>query len=607
LHTYRSNRASAFLGIECGATRSIALLAPGRGRPCLRAEFGPANLRLLDDAALLAHFDSVLALSRQAAVPLAGVAIGMAGALTGPDRRRIRAAAAKVWPGVPCHATDDLETALAADASGDRTRSAARVLVLSGTGSCCFGRAPGNRTARVGGWGHILGDRGSGYEIGLCGVKAALRGLDRDGRWPKLGQGILRALQLNAPEDLVGWAAGASKSEIAALAVEVFNAAARGDKLAAGVLAAGAETLAGDAADCARKLARKGAPMRFVLAGSVLLRQPAFARRVRSLLLRAWPGATVAPLRRESAWGALELAREHFERGRAGGRESVSTVAAVPLPASHALSPTEERNPRSRNLDRMPLSEAVLLMLREESRAGRALLRVRRPVERAVRMVASAFQRGGRLFYVGAGTSGRLGILDAAECPPTFRVPPEQVQGIIAGGQKAIWSSVEGAEDSSVDGAAAIQHRGVSRRDVVLGIAASGRTPFVWGALAAAKARGAQTILLCFNPSLRIPRSGRPGLVIAADVGPEVLTGSTRLKSGTATKIILNTLTTLAMVRLGKVQGNLMVDLNPSNVKLRDRAVRIVQALTGAAAPAARSALEKSKWNVQSACRRLGS
>jgi N-acetylmuramic acid 6-phosphate etherase len=186
-------------------------------------------------------------------------------------------------------------------------------------------------------------------------------------------------------------------------------------------------------------------------------------------------------------------------------------------------------------------------------------------------------------------------------------VPPEQVQGIIAGGQKAIWSSVEGAEDSSVDGAAAIQHRGVSRRDVVLGIAASGRTPFVWGALAAAKARGAQTILLCFNPSLRIPRSGRPGLVIAADVGPEVLTGSTRLKSGTATKIILNTLTTLAMVRLGKVQGNLMVDLNPSNVKLRDRAVRIVQALTGAAAPAARSALEKSKWNVQSACRRLGS
>jgi N-acetylmuramic acid 6-phosphate etherase len=183
-------------------------------------------------------------------------------------------------------------------------------------------------------------------------------------------------------------------------------------------------------------------------------------------------------------------------------------------------------------------------------------------------------RRGGRLFYVGAGTSGRLGILDAVECPPTFGISPHCVQGILAGGQSAMWRSVEGAEDSPAAGAAAIDYRGVNRNDLVIGIAASGRTPFVWGALAAARRKGARTVLICFNPHLRIAPASRPDLVIAPDVGPEVLTGSTRLKAGTATKVILNTLTTLTMARMGKVAGNLMVDLNASNRKLRDRAAR---------------------------------
>jgi N-acetylmuramic acid 6-phosphate etherase len=275
------------------------------------------------------------------------------------------------------------------------------------------------------------------------------------------------------------------------------------------------------------------------------------------------------------------------------------------LPVSSALSPTEERNPRSLELDRLSISKSVLLMLQEETAIGPALLKERRKIERAVSLVVAAFRRGGRLFYVGAGTSGRLGILDAAECPPTFRTPPDRVQGIIAGGQSAIWKSVEGAEDSPAAGAAAIEYRGVNQRDVVIGIAASGRTPFVWGALLAAKARGARTVLLCFNPHLKISKANRPDLVIAPNVGPEVLTGSTRLKAGTATKIILNTVTTLAMVRMGKVLSNLMVDLAASNSKLRERAVRIVQAVTGVDAPAAQAALEKSQWVVKSACQRL--
>jgi N-acetylmuramic acid 6-phosphate etherase len=210
------------------------------------------------------------------------------------------------------------------------------------------------------------------------------------------------------------------------------------------------------------------------------------------------------------------------------------------------------------------------------------------------------------LFYVGAGTSGRLGVLDASECPPTFRTSPELVQGIMAGGEKALHSAVEGAEDDFGAGARAAEFRGLGPKDVLVGIAASGRTPFVWGALATAKQRGAQTALLCFNPFLQFARGQRPDVVLALDLGPEVLTGSTRLKSGTATKLVLNLLTTLTMVRLGKVVGNLMVDLNPSNVKLRDRACRIVVELTGRDYATAQRALEQSGWVVTAAITALG-
>ena len=201
-----SSPGGSYLGVECGATRSVALLAPGGDLPCLRAEFGPANLRLLDDGALVEHFKAIKSLQGRAIAPLAGIAIGMAGMRTDLDRRRIGAAAATVWPGTPCYATDDLETALAAGESGETTKSVARVLILSGTGSCCCGRKPDGKTIRFGGWGHVLGDKGSGYEIGLRGLKASVYYLDRKGRWPLLGRNILQFLQMNGPEDLIDWA-----------------------------------------------------------------------------------------------------------------------------------------------------------------------------------------------------------------------------------------------------------------------------------------------------------------------------------------------------------------------------------------------------------------
>lgn len=285
--------------------------------------------------------------------------------------------------------------------------------------------------------------------------------------------------------------------------------------------------------------------------------------------------------------------------------KSKSRKATAPLVRSTRLSPTEQRNPRSLHLDRLPVGDAVELMLSEEARVSRALLKHRREMARAVELAARAFRRGGRLFYVGAGTSGRLGVLDASECPPTFRADPEMVQGIIAGGEAALRHSVEGAEDNRSAGAKEMAKRRVGSKDVVIGIAASGTTPFVWGALSEARRRRAATILLCFNPFLAIPSALRPTLVIAPNLGPEVLTGSTRLKAGTATKLVLNTITTLAMVRIGKVMSNLMVDVVPGNAKLRDRAVRIVQALTSAAKTDAEAALKRSGWIVKRAAARL--
>jgi N-acetylmuramic acid 6-phosphate etherase len=295
----------------------------------------------------------------------------------------------------------------------------------------------------------------------------------------------------------------------------------------------------------------------------------------------------------------------------------VEKAAASALPreiadlAVLAQSPTEKRNPRSMSLDQMPLLAGIDLMLAEDATIPAAIRQERAAITRLIRQVAHAFQNGGRLFYVGAGTSGRLGVLDASEIPPTFRAPREQVQGIIAGGRQALWSAVEGAEDDVQAGAQAVAHRSISRADVVIGIAASGRTPFVWGALREARKRGAFTCLLCFNPAMKKAaarlkdKSWQPALIIAPDLGPEVLTGSTRLKAGTATKLILNMTTTLAMTRVGKVISNLMIDVNPSNVKLRDRAVRIVSELTGATRDQAREALSRSGWVVKKAYQSL--
>lgn len=258
---------------------------------------------------------------------------------------------------------------------------------------------------------------------------------------------------------------------------------------------------------------------------------------------------------------------------------------------------TEQRNPRSTEIDRMSAGELVDLINSEDASVAEAVSLARDDVARAIGLVVERFGRGGRLIYVGAGTSGRLGVLDAAECPPTFGTDPEMVQGVIAGGAGALVRAREGAEDAAVDGAADLRERGVGPDDVVMGIATSGVTPYVLGALGEARSAGAATVFLCCVAD--------PGAGVAADVtitplvGPEVVTGSTRMKAGTATKLVLNTITTSAMILLGKTYENLMVDLTSTCDKLRDRACRILIETTGVDYDGAADVIERAGGSVK--------
>jgi N-acetylmuramic acid 6-phosphate etherase len=255
---------------------------------------------------------------------------------------------------------------------------------------------------------------------------------------------------------------------------------------------------------------------------------------------------------------------------------------------------TERVNPASRALDRMTSLDIARLMNREDQAAVRRVRRALPAIGRAVDLIVTALSRRGRLFFIGAGTSGRLGVLEAAECPPTFGTPPALVQAIMAGGRASVFRSREGAEDDARAAARAVRAQ-VRRGDVLVGVSASGVTPFVRAGLGQARRLGARTVLVVCNP--RPTRLGE--VIIALDPGPEVLTGSTRLKAGTVTKLVLNTLTTASMARLGRVYGNLMIDLQPRSAKLRARASRLVQQVGRVPAPAAARALRAAGGHVR--------
>lgn len=260
---------------------------------------------------------------------------------------------------------------------------------------------------------------------------------------------------------------------------------------------------------------------------------------------------------------------------------------------------TELRNENTTHIDNMSTLEILSLINQEDMNVAVQVQKILPDIKKAVEVVTEAFKHGGKLFYVGAGTSGRIGIMDAVECPPTFSSPPELVQGVMAGGMKAIEKAVEGAEDREEVGASDLKERNLTEHDVVLGIAASGRTPYVIGALKYANELGASTISLSSNHNSVIGQYA--DIVLEVITGPEVITGSTRLKAATAHKMILNMITSTAMIKIGKVYENLMVDLSVSNIKLKERAKNIVSTITEASYDEAEQHLELSNYEVKPA------
>lgn len=594
------------LGLEGGGTRTSVLLVGPDGEVVESFSAGPANLRLMASGELAHH---LMAISQRLPQIPDAIGLGLAGARVERDFARIITASERVWPGVPCAPSNDLVTAL--EAVEWEPSCELQVLVLSGTGSCQMGRNRNGREIRMGGRGHVLGDRAGGYQIAMTALRELMTEYDSSNVWPALGTDFLARLQFNEPEALIDWSLEAPKTEIAALAATVFEAARNrvDDHVAHRVVNEAASTLAQDAITCANRFASESSgKVQFVFNGSVLLKNREFLSRVIDQIDAARPGSVFSPLERPSVWGAVAMAKRLVDGGSAKTHsaevlESTDGDSASELWKPAQASPTEMRNPRSTSFSELPITEGIDLMLEDAETIPAAIAKASAEIEWTVKEVIRSFQSGGRLIYTGAGTSGRLGVLDASECPPTFRANPDQVQGIIAGGRTALWSAVEGAEDDSAAGRAAAVHRSISNRDVVIGISASGHAPFIWGCLAEAKERGAKTVLITCHPGYA--DHPLPDKVIVADTGPEILSGSTRLKAGTATKIILNLITTLAMTHTGKVMSNLMIDLNPSNIKLRARAVRIVSQITGCDEEAAKAELGETGWIVREACEAL--
>jgi N-acetylmuramic acid 6-phosphate etherase len=587
-------KSSVFLGIEGGGTRTMALLGDAHGQILNRLELDPLNLKLASDAQILSALRHIRRAPtfHSSLFTLHALSVCLAGCRTAADRARVRVLAVRVWPRTRCFIGNDLDSGFAAAFGPSRDG----ILVVSGTGSCVYGRH-GVHTIQVGGWGHLLGDHGSGYWIAQRTLQAALREFDRTGRSNATLRKVLRARCFNSANQLIDWMQRAGKAEVAALATEIGS-----DNRA--VLMEAARQLAADCSTVAKKLHLLYPSI--VLTGGVLAHHRGFRQLLATEIRRRLPHTRIGQPQYESAHGTLLLAIAH---GAGGCFDKLSTSSAPSNSAGgrgssriaqhrHGLSITEQRNPRTMDLHRQTVPQLIDTMLAEESRVVPTIRQQKTAIARAIRAIVAAFKRGGRLFYVGAGTSGRLGVLDASECPPTFSTPPDMVQGIIAGGVNALYSAVEVAEDDAGAGAEAVRFRNVGRRDVVVGITASGSTPFVLGALDEAKRRGARTFLLCFSTPLTTHHSP-----LTIPTGPEVLTGSTRLKAGTATKLVLNMLTTISMIRLGKAVSNLMVYVKPNSEKLRARAFRIVATLRSCSEAEARRRLQRANWRVKSALR----
>ena len=572
------------LGVEGGGTKTAWVLVESAGNELRILDQGklpPSNFRLVSLDRLRTVFSELPKQIDRAGIFLAGCGL--------EDRPILSRLCAGIWPTTKIITGNDRDSGVAA-ALG----SGEGIVVNAGSGSSVTGRR-GDRIEKAGGWGHILGDAGGGYFLVIQALRFILREYDLRRGEVQFAAKILRALSLNNFDELVRWAQTADKMEIAMLAPVVFQAAASGDTHVMEIIESGAQVLSEYTEAVASRL-QMLAP-KVVLLGGLFHRDSLYTHAFRRRLKKNLPDARVTTAERSpelgAAWLAGELGDQVAFQAKLSQNEIDDLAAAI----------TEQRNPRSENLEKMSPRELVELFVEEEKFVHEALRGTMADLTRATEIGTESLRNGGRMFYVGAGSSGRIGVLDASEIPPTFGASPDLVQGVIAGGATALHRSVEGAEDEESAGALAMNERGINNRDVVIGITASGRTPFVLGAIGRARSLGAKTILLTCNPAR--PQNTNVDLAINLPVGPELLTGSTRLKAGTATKVALNIISTGAMVALGKVRGNLMIDLHAASAKLRDRAVRVLAGVARCDYQFARNMLEACDWNLRAVVDKL--
>jgi N-acetylmuramic acid 6-phosphate etherase len=575
------NKEQLILGVEGGGSKTDWVLVrslDGESKVIDSGQLPSANFILITEE----HLRDLLL---QMPGEFDRVGVFLAGCKTDEDRARLRTICESVWPDSKVAVGSDRDSGFAA-AFGDKDG----IAVISGSGSAITGRKDG-RIEKAGGSGHILGDGGGGYTLAIEALRQVLRTYDLAHTVTRSAQEILRALMLNRMEDLIEWTQHADKTAVAALSPVVFTAAELGSVEMMGVLKDGAASLAKYTASVARWLEYEKPDVR--LQGGIFLHQPLYVELFREALGDLIETSSIEPCDVPGAFGAAHLAACD------SANVNVNELYIPPDEAGIdelARASTEQINPHSANIASMSATEMVELFVREEDTVAKAIAEQSEQIADAIEIVASSFKNDGRLFYIGAGTSGRLGTLDASEIPPTFGEPPHRVQAIIAGGVNALHSSVEGAEDNAEQGKLAVIERGVTAGDVVCGVAASGRTPFVLAGLQQANEIGAKTILLTCNPN----RSGKGSFNVEIDLltGPELITGSTRLKAGTATKVTLNMLSTCALVLAGRTQGNLMTGMRATNTKLRNRAISMVSRLKGVSATQAEEWLRKSKWNI---------
>ncbi|HRZ86725.1 MAG TPA: N-acetylmuramic acid 6-phosphate etherase [bacterium] len=576
-----------YIGVEGGGTKTAGVLVDQKMRAVASAAAGPSNYHSvgLDTARMSIHavVDGLIKKSGVSRDAVTRAALCLAGVSRKGDLRAMTEMAAAAGLDGRVVISSDMVSGLAGGAG-----EPLGIVAIAGTGSNIYGVNKNGESFNVGGWGHLLDDEGSGYAIGLAAIKAAIR--SRDGRFAPcvLGERIVGALGLGSLEDIVDWSLSVTKDRIASLAGLVFEAADGGDRIARHIIDEAVAAMARGIGIVVEKLAMREDVFKIVLAGGIFGAYRTFFDRVGDAVLAAAPRADVILPLHDGMHGAVLVARRYHAKFDLLKKYGTAAAGAAGCTEDEGV-PLEKRTAR----------ELVELMNVEDCGVARKVGLQKEQIAAAADDIVAAFTGGGRLVYVGAGTSGRLGVLDASECPPTFGVRDGLVVGIIAGGERALRHPVEGAEDDPSAGEKDLKKIKLSAKDVVVGITASGTTPYVRGALAYARRVKARTVgVTC---SLFSPLEKLCDTLICVPTGPEFVRGSTRLKAGTATKLVLNMLTTASMIRTGRVCGSLMADVTPTNRKLVKRACGIVASLTGAGEKESAAFLKKAGWNAKTA------